>query len=81
MASLQLGRREEAAQIVERSRTPVERAFRAQLTPWDGETRILWFDWINARLLLREAAAQLNASDAATARTQGASGLPGRPLT
>ena len=65
MASLQLGRREEAAQIVERSRTPVERAFRGQLTPWDGETRILWFDWINARLLLREAAAQLKASDSA----------------
>lgn len=63
MACMQLGRREEAAQLVARNRLLVEQAFHAPLASWDPATHVLWFDWINARLLLREATARLESSD------------------
>jgi hypothetical protein len=63
MAYAQLGRRDEAAQLVADAQSIVEERFKTTLEPWEPEAQILWFDWINARLLVREAAALLDQRD------------------
>jgi eukaryotic-like serine/threonine-protein kinase len=63
MAYAQLGRQDEAAQLVADAQAIVEERFKTPLLPWEPAQQILWFDWINARLLLREAAALLDPRD------------------
>ena len=63
MAYAQLGRHDEAAQLVADAQSIVDERFKAPLEPWEPAPQILWFDWINARLLVREAAALLDQRD------------------
>ena len=62
LAFRQLGRDVDAARLVEQCRIRVEERFTRPLETWEPETHTLWFDWVNARILLREARA--HAADA-----------------
>ncbi len=63
MSYAQLGRHDEAARLVEEDRARLDERFRSALEPWEPATQILWFDWINARILVREAAGMLDRRD------------------
>jgi len=63
MAYAQLGRHDEAARLVAEGRALVEERFKTPLLPWEPAPQILWFDWINARILVREASATLDRRD------------------
>lgn len=58
MALRRLQRREEAASLVADARARIEQRFLVPLTA-GGSTNGFWFDWINARILWREAEAAL----------------------
>ncbi len=55
MALARIGGDETAKRLVAESRARVEQRFLSPIEGWEPANNILWFDWINARLLLREA--------------------------
>lgn len=55
MALARLGDAETAKRLVAESRARVEQRFLSPIEGWEPSNNILWFDWINTRLLLREA--------------------------
>ena len=58
MALRRLNRREEAASLVADARARIEHRFLVPLTTGSPSSGF-WFDWINARILWREAEAAL----------------------
>jgi len=58
MACHHLHRHDEARAALQQGRDLVEARFRTALD-WGDGIRGFWFDWVNARLLLREASAQI----------------------
>ncbi len=67
MTYVKLGRHDEAARLVADARALVDERFKSPLEPWEPGPQILWFDWINARILVREASAMLDSRDAPSA--------------
>ncbi len=72
LALEQLGRRDEAARLIAEGRAAIEERFKTPLEPWEPSVQTLWFDWINARILLREATASLTVDDGARSEKQDA---------
>ncbi|MEO0055195.1 MAG: hypothetical protein RLZZ50_1142, partial [Verrucomicrobiota bacterium] len=55
MAVARLGDKDVARRLVVENQARVEQRFLFPVEGWEPANNILWFDWINARLLLREA--------------------------